>query len=355
MNDSEVAATLLSYLADRFHCPHLTYATQPARISGGLDAAIFGFALKDAPSALQGPLILRLNRPDVGTERITLEAIVHNWLAGQGYIIPDVRVAETDPALLGGRFTVMTRIAGKPLGHEIERVLGTGTILTKIAGLARIPSIVRDVVDAWVDAQIKLQALDPAPLLAEVRAGGLDPALVTYEGQLARMAVAVRQYSLGGLQPAIAWLDAHKPSALRASLCHGDFHPLNILGEQGKVTGVIDWGNVVVAPAEMDVGSAIANIANVPLDVPAVLRMPVQMVMAHILRRYRAAYESRKPLDDAAVRYFQTFRCVAQLVPVLINRAKGGAGGGAFGSDRGIARLVRAIRATSGVVVTIKN
>jgi aminoglycoside phosphotransferase (APT) family kinase protein len=352
MNDIEVAAKLLSYLAQKFDCAGLAYATPPARISGGYDAAIFGFVLQDAPPALQGPLILRLNRLEVGADRVALEAIVHNWLAGQGFAIPDVRVAEIDPALLGGRFTVMTRIAGKPLGHEIERVLGSGTILTKVAGLARIPAIVRGVTEAWVDAQIKLHALDPAPLLAAVAAGGLDPALITFDGQLARTAAAVRQYSLDGLQPVVDWLAAHKPSSLRATVCHGDFHPLNILGEDGHVTGVIDWVNAVVAPAEMDVGSAIANIASAPLGVPAVLNVPVQMMMAYILRRYRAAYEARRPLDDQAVRYFQTFRCVVQLVPVLINRATGGTGGGAFGSPRGVERLVRRIRVMSGVVVT---
>src|SRR5437763_1718111 len=118
MNDTEVAATLLSYLARKFDYAGLAYSAPPARISGGYDAAIFGFACRDAPPALQGPLILRLNRPQVAAERVMLEAVVHNWLAGQGYPTPDVRVAEIDPAVLGGRFTVMTRIAGKPLGDE---------------------------------------------------------------------------------------------------------------------------------------------------------------------------------------------------------------------------------------------
>lgn len=356
MNDTEVAATLLSYLARKFDCAGLAYSVPPARISGGYDAAIFGFACQDAPPALQGPLILRLNRPGVSAERVTLEAVVHNWLAGQGYPTPDVRVAETDPAVLGGRFTVMTRIAGKPLGDEIGRVVGNGSLLTRMVGLARIPALVRGVTEAWVDAQIRLHAFDPAPLLAAVGASGLDPASITLDGQLARMAAAARQYSFDGLQPAVDWLATHKPSAsLRATVCHGDFHPLNILGEHGQVTGVIDWANVVVAPAEMDVGSAIANASTVPFPVPAVLKMPLQMMIAHILRRYRATYEARHPLDEQAVRYFQTFRCVGQLVPVLVERATKGVGSGAFGSELGMARLVQHIRAMSGVVVTPGN
>lgn len=354
MDDTDVAATLLNYLAGKFDCPGLGYAEGPARISGGFDAAIFGFALSGAPQTLSGRLILRLNRPQVSAERVKLEAIVHNWLAGQGYAIPDVRVAETDPAVLGGRFTVMTRLAGKPLADEVNRVLGGSSILSKVGGLMQLPAISSNITEAWVDAQVRLHALDPAPLLAAVSAGGLDPAMITFDGQLSRLAASVEQYSFDGLKPAVAWLQGHRPSqSLRATVCHGDFHPLNILGEHGKVTGVIDWTNVVVAPAEMDVASAIASIGSVPFDVPAFLNMPLDLIVTRILRRYRATYQARHPLDAEAVKYFQVFRCMAQLMPGLITRASGGRsrGGGAFDSARGIDRLAQRIRAMSGITI----
>src|SRR5450432_1932931 len=120
MDDSEIVTRLLQYLAGAFDRPELAYAEAPARISGGRDAAIFGFVLKEAPEAIAGPLILRLNRPHVGENRVKLEGIVHNWLAGQQYTCPDVRVIGTDPSLLAGVFTVMTRLPGRPLAHEIE-------------------------------------------------------------------------------------------------------------------------------------------------------------------------------------------------------------------------------------------
>src|SRR3954469_11385523 len=108
MDDSEIVPRLLRYLASAFDSPDLAFAEAPARISGGRDAAIFGFSLQGAPEALAGPLILRLNRPSVGENRVKLEGIVHNWLAGQKYACPDVRVIGTDPSHLGGVFTVMT-------------------------------------------------------------------------------------------------------------------------------------------------------------------------------------------------------------------------------------------------------
>src|SRR5207302_8367829 len=140
MDDSEIATRLLRYLAGAFDCPDLAYAEAPARISGGRDAAIFGFALQGAAEAIAGPLILRLNRPSVGEGRVKLEGIVHNWLAAQHYTCPDVRVIGTDPSVLGGVFTVMTRLAGRPLAHELERIVGDGPLIARAAGLLRVPA-----------------------------------------------------------------------------------------------------------------------------------------------------------------------------------------------------------------------
>ena len=354
MDDSEIVTRLLRYLASTFDCPDLAYAEPPARISGGRDAAIFGFALHNAPEGIAGPLILRLNRPHVGENRVKLEGIVHNWLAGQQYTCPDVRVIGTDPSLLGGVFTVMTRIPGRPLADEIETSIFNGKLLARVGGLLRLRATFGDIIDAWVDAQIRLHALDPAPLLAAVGAGGLDPVTVTFEGQLNWIVSMVEQFSLVGLKPAVDWLNTHRPSAaLRPAICHGDFHPLNILAQDGKVTGVIDWVNVVIAPAEMDVGSAIANIATVPFGVPRALRFALRIIMARILARYQRTYAQRRALDGDAVRYFQVFRCVHQLTAVLRNRAAGGQLAGTFNSAAGTDNLVRHIRAISGVTVKL--
>jgi aminoglycoside phosphotransferase (APT) family kinase protein len=351
MDDSEVATRLLRYLAGAFACPAIAYAEAPARISGGRDAAIFGFALHGGPETISGPLILRLNRASVSEARVRLEAIVHNWLAAQHYVCPDVRVTGTDPSVLGGVFTVMTRIPGRPLAHEIETSIFNGTLLARLGGLLRTRATFGVIIDAWVDAQIRLHSLDPAPLQAAVGASELDPVTITFEGQLAWLVAMVEQYSLVALNPAVDWLKRHRPSAaLRPAICHGDFHPLNILAQNGKVTGVIDWVNVVIAPAEMDVGSAIANIATVPFQVPQALQLVLRIIIARILRRYQRTYAQRRALDDEAVKYFQVFRCVHQLTAVLRNRAIGGRAG-SFDSAVGVNNLVRHIRAVSGVVV----
>ena len=103
----------------------------------------------------------------------------------------------------------------------------------------------------------------------------------------------------------------------------------------------------------MDVGSAVANISAVPINLPWALRAIAQAAIGQALRRYQRAYRARRPLDDEAVRYYQVFRAVAQLVSVGAARASGHAGGGAFHSAAGAGNLIALIRRLSGVSVRL--
>src|SRR5262249_4201058 len=151
----------------------------------------------------------------------------------------------------------------------------------------------------------------------------------------------------------LAWLDNHRPAPAHAAICHGDFHPLNILADQGRPTGVIDWPNVVIAEPAMDVGSAIANISAFPIGLPWPLRVIAQAAIGAALRRYQRAYRARRPLDEQAVRYYQVYRAVAQLVPVGAMKAAGRTGSGAFDSQAGAGNLIALIRRLSGVAVRL--
>jgi aminoglycoside phosphotransferase (APT) family kinase protein len=132
------------------------------------------------------------------------------------------------------------------------------------------------------------------------------------------------------------------------AICHGDFHPLNILADHGRVTGIIDWENVVIAPPEMDIGSALANIATVPFGAPPLLRPVVRGLVWFLLRKYLRGYRRRRPLDDAAISYFQVYRAMAQLTAVGRSLAEGQAGG-AFQSETGVRNLIAYISGLTGL------
>jgi aminoglycoside phosphotransferase (APT) family kinase protein len=353
LNDADVARRLLQHLARTFGCADAAYAAGPVRIQGGFDTTIFGFTLDHVPSALAGPLILRLSNADADPARVKLETVVQTTLADMGFPAPRVMVTESDPAILGGPFMVMARVPGKPLGHAIEGFGAGSSFPRRLQLLLRLPAILTGIIEQWVEVQIRLHQLPAERLLQAVTAAGIDARVVTFEGQLARLRTIVERCGLTGLEPGLTWLENHRPSPAQAAICHGDFHPLNILADTGKPTGVIDWPNVVIAEPAMDVGSAIANISTVPISLPWALRVAAQAAIGAALRRYKRAYHARRPLDDDAVRYYQVFRAIAQLVPVGAARAAGRAGGGAFHSEAGTGNLIALIGRLSGVSVRL--
>jgi aminoglycoside phosphotransferase (APT) family kinase protein len=353
LEDAEIARRLLHHLARAFGCPDAIYLATPARIQGGFDTAIFGFRLDRVPPALAGPLILRLGRANADPQRVRLETFVQNTLADMDFPAPRVMATESDPDILGGPFMVMRRVTGKPLGHAIEGFGAGSSFPKRLQLLISLPAILTGIIEQWVDVQIRLHRLPAEALLRAVTAAGIDPRVITFEGQLARLRTIVERYALTGVEPALTWLDHHRLLRAQAAICHGDFHPLNILADNGKPTGVIDWPNVVIAEPAMDVGSAIANISTVPINLPWALRVTAQAAIGAALRRYERAYGARRPLDDEAVRYYQVFRAVAQLVPVGQARATGRAGSGAFHSEVGAGNLIALIRRLSGVSVRL--
>jgi aminoglycoside phosphotransferase (APT) family kinase protein len=356
LDDTEVAQRLLYRLAHVFGCPDAVYIAGPARIQGGFDAAIFGFTLDRVPPSLAEPLILRLSRADADPGRVKLETVVQNTLAEMGFPAPRVMVTESDPGILGGPFMVMTRLSGQTLAHGVEG-LGAGTSLVgQLQLLFNLPAVLARIIDQWVAMQIRLHQLPAETLLRAVTAAGIDAEAITFEGQLARLRTIVERSDLIGLKPGLAWLDDHRPAQAReAAICHGDFHPLNILADKNQPTGVIDWANAVIAEPAMDVGSAIANMSAVPLPLPWALRVTAHAIIGATLRRYERTYRTFRPLDDQAVLYYEVFRAVAQLIWVGQARAAGRVGSGAFHSATGVGNLIALIKKLSGVLVWLED
>jgi aminoglycoside phosphotransferase (APT) family kinase protein len=165
-----------------------------------------------------------------------------------------VLLVSLDPSILGGAFLVMERLAGQPLLDA--RWLGVVPVLVEMQ--LRLHGL---------DAEVLLQALDREGR-ADSRTGGppISREVVTFEGHLARLEQRVARASPHGLEKAVAWLAEHRPTVERRRvICHGDFHPQNLLVAHGRVTGVLDWPNVIVTDAEFDVASTLVILGLVPL------------------------------------------------------------------------------------------
>lgn len=300
------ARPLLEHLRAELHEPGLGYAEPLTPITGGYDTRIFAFRLSGAAEPFSIPLILRVLGNQYPPARALSERATQNAVAGLGYPAPRVLLASADPAILGGAFLVMERLAGRPLLDA--RRLGVASVLVEMQ--LRLHAL---------DAEVLLEALDREGQ-ASSAAGGppISREVVTFEGHLARLERRIARGSLRGLEQAMAWLLDHRPTGMRRHvICHGDFHPQNILMADGRVTGVIDWPNAIVADPAFDVASTRVILGLVPvglLGVPPPLRGLVEIARRILVVRYVRGYQRRQPLDAARLAYHEALACMRGLV-----------------------------------------
>jgi aminoglycoside phosphotransferase (APT) family kinase protein len=338
---AELAPALLAHLRTELRAASLAFAEPPAAISGGYDTRIFAFRLGGAPPAWSGPLILRVLHAAHDPLRALKERATQNTLAGLGYPVPRVLAACADRGPLGGAFLVMERAPGRPL-LDAKRV-GASRVLAQ--------------------AHARLHALDADPLLRaldeEGRAAGgrFDRRAITYDGYLAELDRRIRERPLEGLSPSMRWLLEHRPTPGPAGvICHGDFHPQNLLVADGRVSAVLDWPNVVVAEPEYDVASTRAILALTPIElsaVPAALRPLIALLRPLMVARYLATYRRSRPLDPSRLRYYEAASCMRGLVRAAEVRVAGGGAANPLDASSFADRLAARFTRISGVAVAL--
>ena len=338
---SDVASALLAHLRRELHAPALAYAEPPVPISGGFDTSIDAFRLDAAPAAWSGPLILRVLSPGHDPVRALRERAIQNALAGLGYPVPRVLIASADRGPLGAGFLVMERAAGRPL--LATRRPGMGRTLAEAH--ARLHGL---------NAEALLRALDD-----EGRAAGwrFDRDSVGFESHLAALDRRIQEAGLAGLADGMRWLRTRQPAERSARvICHGDFHPQNLLAADGRVTAVLDWPNTLVAAPEYDVASTRIILTQTPLavlPVPAALRPVVAAGRRLLAARYLAVYRALRPLDRTRLPYFEAAACMRGLVRAGAARVTAGAAPNPLDASSLGERLAARFARASGVPVTL--
>ena len=104
------------------------------------------------------------------------------------------------------------------------------------------------------ETHVLLHGVPAEVLHASAQQFGVDPELLTLTGELRRLEGRIRRAGRAGLEAGAAWLAQNLPLPAQAEvICHGDFHPLNIVMEGDKLSGVVDWPQAIVAEPAYDV------------------------------------------------------------------------------------------------------
>jgi len=283
-NLSQVSDSILSFFKDELGEMKIGYESSPVQLEGGNETTIFHFKLNGDHPSLSKPLILRKFRKEHEPNHSIQEKIVHNSLVDQGFPVPYVHFTCINNDYLGSQILIMDYMPGDILpmvfGPDTNIVLGKTHAALHNANSIRINE----------------------DLIAE----GFGGRQHSIEGKLDWLLEECEH--LPWLENVVRWLMENRPSECDfPSICHGDFHPGNLLAKDGVVSAILDWSCCQISDPVMDVASTLVvfNAATKHL-IPA-FDSNIET------RKYLDAYKSERDLDKQYLEYYQVLGCAIAL------------------------------------------
>jgi Ser/Thr protein kinase RdoA (MazF antagonist) len=283
----------------------------PARLLGGNQTFVHTFRLASSEPPWDVPLVLRILRPHRDEAEVLFETVVQNALAP---LAPRVLLHDLDPTLQGGAFQIMERVPG--------RALLMGEIGQDTRGLGMLRPLVTEFREAafgaWprllAETHARLHALRPEPVVDALDAFGMG-GRVSLARRIDRIEGPAEELGLVELRPLVAWLREREPTLPgQRVVCHGDLFPNQVYVEHGRVTQVIDWADVTLAPPEFDLGIVCAGIESLPL-------LGLGALQRNLAKRFHTSYERLHPLDPEAFRFGAAVRIAHTMVSLALHQA----------------------------------
>ena len=309
----QISAGLIEYLRDEFGNPTIDYAVPLTQLQGGYETCTYRFELSGVEKELAKPLVLRLYPRFYGTGNAVWESTIQNLLADEGYPVSRVYLTCSDMSVIGGAFFIMAFLEGElMMNTRFETIPGV---------LGRTHAALHDI--------------DPQPLLNSLRERGLAERRYRLAGRMETLQDRAGEYPW--LSDAVGWLMENRPPESEClSVCHGDFHPLNILVQNGRVTGVLDWAGFMVADPIVDVATTVV------LTMISAKHLLSLAEWETAVELYLDAYRSHRPLDLKTLDYYRVRRCIMALAD--------GAGGQSVWQHPMIVRdLIECTREVTGI------
>ncbi|MFW9894822.1 MAG: phosphotransferase family protein, partial [Candidatus Thorarchaeota archaeon] len=285
----KISERLIYYLRDKLNSDMIDYDSPFTQLGGGFQTSIYRFKLKGVPEEISKPLILRLYPQFYGTNNAIWESIVQNMLVGEGYPVAQVYFTCTDMSILGGAFFIMDFLPGKPM---------------MTTPIETIPEMLGK-------THANLHSIDPEPLIKLLSDQGIEENTWRLSNHFDWLKDKASKLSWIG--DGVDWLIKNRPpESKRLTVCHGDFHPLNILMQDGKVTGVLDWGNFIFADPILDIANTIVVITVPIKHIASVLFPSVDWQL--FTGEYLEAYQSKRLLDCTYLDYYKVMKSVKALI-----------------------------------------
>ena len=267
---------LLEFIREEVNSPGVEYLQPPQPITGGYASKIYHIQLRNTPETLPGNLVLRLLPGHFSASGIIQTKILQNYLASNGYPTPRVHITCTEKSVLGGAFCLMDFVEGNTMLKQVSD--STPRQLAEI--------------------HANLHQIDPEPLVKELESEGFAIGTDTWFSSRRRF---VEEKGREWMREPLQWLIDNYPKGHRISLCHGDLHLVNILVNDDRVTGVLDWGLRYENPAYDVATAAITGWTLGPMVIP-------DLDWNGFVQCFIDEYRTLMPLDPYIFEYFKAMK-----------------------------------------------
>jgi aminoglycoside phosphotransferase (APT) family kinase protein len=253
-------------------------------LHGGQWAAIARVRLGHAPVGVPEDVVVRVV-PDalMGAKELAVQAAA----ADAGVVTPRIHLTGSAGGPLGGAWAVMDYVEGRQLLAGLDGV----------SAIRQLPVLLRQLPRQLAATMVAIHRVDPSRVSECVRAAAPGAALTVDEIWENLHAAST---SFGELRSAIERLRETKPSQARAVVCHGDFHPFNLLVDEAGDVTVLDWTGAAIAPAAFDIAFTVLLLRHPPLEAPAALRSAINIgggVLARWFLRTYCALDPQATID----------------------------------------------------------
>ncbi len=281
---SQVSDNLLSFLREELGDTKVDYEIPPSQLQGGYDTSVFQLKLKNVQSSLSGPLVLRVFRKSHPPKQAIMESVIHNSMVDQGFTVPYVYYACVDDKYLGNQFLIMDFLPGMLLPSVFGQ--NTAIVLGK--------------------THAALHNADSSQLNEDMIAEGFGGGEYGIQGKLHRLLKASER--ILWLEEIFFWLIENRPSDCEPpSICHGDFHPHNVLAKDGEVTAILDWTACRIGDPAMDIASTLVIFNGATKHIIPSFDSKIET------QKYLDAYRSERELNEQHLGYYQVLGCALRL------------------------------------------
>jgi aminoglycoside phosphotransferase (APT) family kinase protein len=317
-------------------------AAAPQRSTEGMSTHLWFVQLAgELPAEWLTPLVLRIHPTPSDADVARREAAVMQHVGALGFPVPAPFAMVTD-----GSFPAL------PLPWLVMPRVGSGSMLSLIAAK---PWRAFRHIDALAELMVALHRLPPE-----------GPAGLHHPDAHARRWLAAHMDSICAVSDGAAEVAQRllhllpRVVAADTAICHGDLHPMNVVGNEGGPGDarywVIDWTESTVGDPHFDVGRTTAVLRVVFIVGEGRAQRAVLRVVGPILaRRFERSYRRLMPLDRNQLRFWQAAHLARGAAQLAALEPATGSPNAAGAASRAAALQTQLLRRASTLVAAVSG